>query len=454
MKPNQQTAVFVLIAVLTTAAIGIGVTYVMLAPGSTAETDSLTISHWWTSAGEAAAINDLIAEYKSLYPNTTVYSAAIAGGGGFSLRVVLKTQILAGDIPDTFQVHAGYEWKEFYDANLLERVDHIWTTELQAAVPDVVEEINKGPDGHYYSVPVNIHRANVLWVNKDLWETQAASAGITYTLDQINNNWTIFREVLYELDADGNTEPLALGFDWTQAHLFEQVLAGLGIDAYEAWVNGEIDSATATHYPDLLEAAEICANLSYYTTGKDQEWNEAIADVISNVSTSSVFSIMGDWAAGEFIAISQNLGEHYEAIASPGTENMYGLVVDCFESPKGNKHPTNVDRWLETVASIDGQDAFNLQKGSIPARTDTTATYNDYQNSAMADFAAIEASGSSYMFPSVIHGSGAPEKFVNDLVPQVELIFTTPASYATYATAIAALAATYSAEFTRTWVLD
>ncbi|GAG89537.1 unnamed protein product, partial [marine sediment metagenome] len=57
MEPRKQTILFVLIAVIATAGIVAGITYVIMAPPpEEGETDALEIYHWWTSGGEAAAV--------------------------------------------------------------------------------------------------------------------------------------------------------------------------------------------------------------------------------------------------------------------------------------------------------------------------------------------------------------------------------------------------------------
>jgi hypothetical protein len=57
------------------------------------------------------------------------------------------------------------------------------------------------------------------------------------------------------------------------------------------------------------------------------------------------------------------------------------------------------------------------------------------------------------MFPSVVHGSGAPEAFVTDFIPFIGALTSGAATASATATAIAALAATYNSDFTKTWIL-
>jgi glucose/mannose transport system substrate-binding protein len=448
MNPKQQTAAFVVIAVISTAAIVGGIMFVVLNPAAP-EGNYLEVYHWWTSGGEATAINSLISEFESQYPDAVVYSVQIAGGGGATMRTKIKTLMIAGNSPDTFQIHAGYEWKIFYDGNLLEPINDIWTSAVKAAIPDVVEDMNKGPDGNYYSVPVNIHRSNVLWYNLAVLN----DTGIDPTT---LTTWTDLMDACSEVVANPNytiTYPMALGKQWTQAHAFEQIMAAQGMDVYEAWINGDITGPSSANYSNLLQACTEYKNMISYvnplTLGA--EWDNALANLISS-SPSAAFMIMGDWADGEFQQAGWTYGIDYGTVAVPGTNNTYGLVQDCFEKPKNIPHPTNVNRWLGVISSVVGQDAFNPSKGSIPARTDcNTSLYGDYQQSAMSDFSDCDATG--YFFPSVVHGSGMPESFATDLGPIIEGL-TGSSTPAEAALAIAALAVTYSADFTRTWALD
>ena len=112
-----------------------------------------------------------------------------------------------------------------------------------------------------------------------------------------------------------------------------------------------------------------------------------------------------------------------------------------------------MDHWLSVVASKAGQDAFNPLKGSIAARTDADLSkYGAYQKAAINDFNAIDTSG--YMFPSVVHGSGAPEGFASEFQPLIGNLHTGTTNAHNTALALANLADEYSDEFTRTWNLN
>jgi glucose/mannose transport system substrate-binding protein len=77
--------------------------------------------------------------------------------------------------------------------------------------------------------------------------------------------------------------------------------------------------------------------------------------------------------------------------------------------PKEAPNKENARNWLKVCGSLEGQEAFNPQKGSICARTDCDpALFNEYLQSAMVDWSqdAIVA--------SVAHGAAAYESWATD----------------------------------------
>jgi glucose/mannose transport system substrate-binding protein len=73
-----------------------------------AQSGKLEIFSWW-AGDEGPALQALIDLYKKRYPNVEVINATVTGGAGVNAKAVLKTRMLGGDPPDSFQVHAGQE---------------------------------------------------------------------------------------------------------------------------------------------------------------------------------------------------------------------------------------------------------------------------------------------------------------------------------------------------------
>ncbi len=369
-------------------------------PTKRQEINALNFYNWWTSPGESAAINALVKVFMKNYPDVAIMPSAVVGGGGFSMMNTVKEMVMSGQAPDAFQMHAGYEGLPYYKAGLLDPVDDIWHSEkLEEVIPSVVQDMNKY-DGKYYSVPVDIHRVNLVWYNKRLLDEYGISVSEL-------SDWKGFFAACDKLKASGVEHPVRVGEAWTLSHAFEQFVASEGIDFYQDWINGKVLSLSNGRMLRVLENFKKYLSYADLNLTKDA-WNEAIDDVKNG---ESAFMIMGDWANQEFKVSDKRYNIDYGVFPVPGTEDIYGLCVDTFQRPKNISHPTNADRWLRVVSSKEGQDAFNPLKGSISARTDADISrYDAYQQSAISDFWK-----SRYMFPSVVHGSGAPQEYRDKL---------------------------------------
>ena len=426
----------IIAAVIITALVVGGAAYYLLSPAPSA--DVVEIYHWWSSGGEKAAIDALADVFKAKYPDVAVIQSPVAGGAGYVFQAVIKPLVLAGEAPDAFQMHAGYEGKPYYDGGYLDPITSLWNDEKWAdVIPKVVQDMVKfGND--YYAVPVNIHRPNVVWYNKPLLTAHGIDPTTLTT-------WDAFFAACDTLKAAGLT-PISLGDSgkWTATHVLEQIIASEGIGFYQDWVNGKVTSATDAKLLDAL--TKFSKYLGYVNTDHAAlTWDQATAKVITG---EAAFNIMGDWANGEFYVANKVYGTDYGTFPVPGTAGMYGLVIDCFQHPKGVKHPENSLNWLKVVGSKEGQDAFNPIKGSISARTDSDTTkYGAYQKAAIADFKAA-----THMYPSVTHGSGAPQSFtakLNDIMSA----FVTGKDVNAAAKALTDATNAVSADYTTVWSL-
>jgi glucose/mannose transport system substrate-binding protein len=362
-------------------------------PPATAE-EGLTIYHWWISPSESSAINALIGAFNKEYPAVTVLSATTPGGGGVKIFPIVQRLMVAGQPPDAFQMNGGYPAQPFFDAGLLSRMDDVWASEkLEEVVPSFIQDVSKF-DGHYYAVPVNVHRMNVVWYNKALLDKYKIDPNTLTT-------WDAFFKAAQTLRAGGIRNPIQVGQAWTLSIALESMMASLGMPAYEDWFNGKIraaDDARLLGAFGLLRKYLLYANEDHH----DLEWDRAIQRVIKG---ESAFCLMGDWANGEFRFAGLKYGKDYGSFPAPGTKGLYGVNVDVFLRPRGSAEHSNSDRWLKVVVSRDGQDAFNLLKGSIPARNDVdVGRYDPYQRSAIADFKTAKA-----FYPS--SGVGTPVAF-------------------------------------------
>src|SRR5919109_638849 len=133
--------------------------------GKSAATAQLEGFLWWTGGGEAHGLDALIKIWNNQHPNMKVKNSAVAGGAGTNAKAVLAQRLAAKKPPDSFQGHAGAELQDYIKAKQLEPIDSVYSKfGLRKVMPaQLIQQITY--KGHLYSVPVNIHRANILWSN-------------------------------------------------------------------------------------------------------------------------------------------------------------------------------------------------------------------------------------------------------------------------------------------------
>src|SRR6185312_10701633 len=133
--------------------------------GTSTGKNQLEIFSWWTAGGEADGLAEMFKIYKQKYASVEIVNAAVAGGAGSNAKAVLATRMQGGKPPDSFQVHAGQELiSTWVKASKMEPITSIWNSEgWDSVIPkDLKNIVSSGSD--IWSVPVNIHRGNSLWI--------------------------------------------------------------------------------------------------------------------------------------------------------------------------------------------------------------------------------------------------------------------------------------------------
>jgi len=372
------------------------------------EDNSLEIFSWWTAGGEADGLDAMIDVFHDKYPELEIINATVAGGAGTNAKAVLATRMQGGNPPDAFQVHAGHELIDTWVVSgFMEPVtsvlkDNGWMDKFPQDVIDIISY-----KGEVYSIPVNIHRSNVMWYNADIFNKYGLEAPATME---------DFFAVADVLKSNGVT-PLALGDTntWPATHLLESViLASVGTDKYRALWNGELSWSD----PDVKNA------LNNYT--KMMEYVNSDHAALTNMDAAgyvaegkAAMNVMGDWVAGYYMSQGYTQGKEWDWAPAPGTSGKFIMLSDSFGLAKNAPNRDNVIKWLEVCASQEGQDAFNPIKGSIPSRTDgDRSKYDAYLNAAMDDFATND------ILPSVAHGAAISEAWVTK-VNDIMSVFTT-----------------------------
>src|SRR5574341_349318 len=363
--------------------------------------DQVEVFSWWTGGGEAAGLDAMIAVFNEKYPNVEFVNAAVAGGAGTNARAVLASRLSANDPPDSWQAHA---WQEiigtYVAANQIQPLNDLYEQEGWLAVlPETLIPLIS-QDNNIYSVPVNIHRANVMWYSPAILD----EVGI-----EVPTTWEEFLNDCGPIE-DAGYICLAMGTRWTAMHLMEVVLLGeLGADAYSGLWTGDTDWAS----PEVTAALETYNQLLDHVDEDASaiDWQPAAQLVVNG---EAAFNIMGDWVDGFYSAptdaggLGLTPGEDYGWAPPPGTDGVFQFLSDSFVLPVGAPHPNAALAWLRLAGSREGQEAFNPVKGSICARTDCDPNlFNEYLRSAMDDWSTDTVVG------SLTHGVVANDTWKN-----------------------------------------
>ena len=384
------------------------------------------IFSWW-AGDEGPALQALIDKFEEMYPDVTVNNATVTGGSGVNARAVLKTRMLGGDPPDTFQVHAGQELiGTWVVADRMEDLTFLydeegWWDKFPQGLLDLLST-----DEGIWSVPVNIHRSNVMWyvpANLEAWGVEAPAT------------WDDFLAMCPTLQ-DAGVTPLVIGENWTVNHLWESVaLSELGVDGWNALWAGEkhwTDDDVVAMWEKFGQILD-CSNIN--EDAATLSWQQAVDKVVNG---EAAFNVMGDWAAGYMVTtLGLEPGEGFGWQPSPGTDGVFMMLSDSFGLPKGAKNRDATIAWLKLLGSREGQDIFNPLKGSIAARLDSDLSlYNAYLQSAAADWKDNAVVG------SLVHGAVAPEAFSSEFATVMEIFLN---GYNAQAAANAAEAIAYQA---------
>jgi glucose/mannose transport system substrate-binding protein len=352
-------------------------------PNTAQQAKQLAVFSWWTGGGEAHGLKKLIAIWNKEHPTIPFKNETVAGGAGTNAKAVLAQRLAAGKPPDSFQGHAGAELQDYIKAGQVEPVDFIWNRYgLKKVIPkQLISQITYR--GRLYSVPVNIHRANILWYNPAvLRKARIASPPKT---------WAQFIAALKKAKS-ADVIPLAVGEQWTQKHLLETVMiATLGPGRWNAlwkkggkWDNPGVKLAL-NRYKELLTYTN-----SDYASLTWQEASKLVAD------GKAAFNIMGDWADGYFrVDLKKKPKTGYGWAPVPGTAGVYDWLSDSFTLPKGAPNRSAAVQWLRFLGSKRAQDTFNPAKGSIPARRDANPKlYGPYLKWALQQWKTNKLAGS------------------------------------------------------------
>ena len=317
---------------------------------ATTSAHQIEVLHWWTTGSEAKAAQVMRSHWLAL--GNQWQDSAIAGGGGKSAMLVLRSRVLAGTPPQAAhlkgaELHAWAQLGFMRDLGKQARRDQ-WDLRLY---PFVSSTLNH--QGHPVGLPIGIHRMNWLWANP---------AVFTRLQLEPPHSWEAFITVANQLKQAGIT-PLAIGDEpWQLAILFESIALGEGGSDFfrRAFVNLDDETLRGTKMQAVLRRFhQLRAFLPANHIGL--KWHDATRMVLTG---QAAMQIMGDWVKSEEGAPG------LRCLPAPGTAGKFSYNLDSlglFVQTSAAQSQAQ-DALTDLIMDSEFQREFNREKGSIPTQ--------------------------------------------------------------------------------------
>ncbi len=383
-------------------------------PSNKVELDAYS---WWRRPSERGAFDNILSLYNSEHKD---YEATnpITPNNASEVRATLTARLLANAPPSTFQANIGADLMRWSvvdateldggvtsSSRVLPLADFFVKSGLETALPhEIRDAVARVPGGTPYTVPVDVHRLNMLYYNTaSLTAFRARNAGKSFLEPEVLCPPAVLdgTDTSSKLDAK-----IAIGLNDDFALIlvaFESLLPALaGSEIYDDVFRGRASGAWEAKVTSTLRCVQYLSRSFVGDTGDD--WADALAKVASGATD---FSIMGDWSNGE-LKSWLDLGV-VDAEPVPGSELVYVFTSDTFPLPVGAPHGDQAEALLGVIASPAGQLAFSAEKGSIPARNDVDlsmlGTRAVRAGQDFADDAVTKVLATSGLFPPYFPGN-------------------------------------------------
>jgi len=375
----------------------------ILATSAVAEPE-VEVLHWWTSGGEAKSVAVLQEEFSAAGGVWT--DMPVAGGGGDAAMTALRARVLSGNAPAAVQLK-GPAIQEWHEEGALADISTVAEKEGWAEVlPDSIASHMKCDD-IWCAAPVNVHRVDWVWANASVLEANDIEMPTT---------WDEFNAAALKLQEAGIIPLAHGGQSWQDATVFETVVLGLGGSEFyqKALVDLDMEALTSDTMVEVFDQMRTLRGfVDENFSGRD--WNLATTMVMNG---EAAFQIMGDWAKGEFMAAGKVPGEDFLCASTPGDGFLYNVDSFAMFNVDGDDKASGQQLLAELIVGQNFQKVFNLNKGSIPARTDVALDeFDDCAHLSSDDMNASAVGGT--LLPSYAHGMalrGAQAGAITDVV--------------------------------------
>lgn len=364
--------------------------------------------HWWTSGSEAAALE--VIKQSLEQQGHQWQDFAIVGGGGDSAMTVLRTRAMSGNPPASAQIK-GPDIQEWASLGLLQPLNSL-SQDWPEIFPATVTQYLRYQDD-YVAVPFNIHRVNLLWLNKAIFDE------LNLTPPQTWDEFIATSQAITKAGYIGFAHGLQ---PWQDTLLFENVaIAKLGAQTYrQIFVDHQI---TPNDHNKLIAVFKQLRALRAIVDNQaiDRNWDTNIR-LLADKKAGMV--LMGNWAKGELHLLGLTPNQDYLCLAAPQTAKAFSYNIDTFVFFKHHQQDDTQQAQqalANTIANPKIQIAFNQLKGSIPARQDIASEHFDLcSQQDIKDFQQLER------IPSLAQGMANTGLTQNALVDVVSHFFNNP----------------------------
>jgi glucose/mannose transport system substrate-binding protein len=340
---------------------------------------NLDISTWWSQKSELDAIQAVIDVNHAKHPDVNI--RVLTAKSLAAMVSDVQSRLVDGTPPAAFQANLGgnaLQWSE--SALTLNARAAGWSSAFQGSI---LERVSVGHD--LIGVPLALTRQNNAYYNVKVLDKLG--------LD-IPQGRDGFESWLAALAEKGYTHPLCLGdqYNWVSAHLlFEDIVpAYMGAAQAQKFWSGQLSA------DDQLfgEALDYAASLNRYwnTDFGALDWVPGLQRLMEDRDPAEqcLLTPMGDWG-GAVLAGDYVVDQDFAQRSWPGAEDLFVLAGDAFVTTRRVKYQAEVLDFFDTLASEEGQIAFNSVKGSVPARTlaeDQRSQFGPLTQANMADLSS------------------------------------------------------------------
>lgn len=336
-----------------------------------------------TGGAAAQRIGALRSGFEAAHPDVSLDVRSVADADATR---VAADRIEADVPPGAFLTPLGEALQPFA-GDLLDIGNSVWEASTRRAHVGAVRDLCRVGD-RLVGVPTGTHRVNELFYRPSI----LASAGVdAENVDSVDGLLAACDRV--ESDTDATPFVQASEATWPTTQLLATALLSRGGPAAVGRWIGDGDAT------DALEQA-VADVRSLLATADDS------APIRNHVETTTAFADggvaflqQGSWV-GQHLHDGSEFGTDWDRIAFPGTADSYVVEPEGFVAPVGGPDTEDARRWLQFLASGDGQRAVTSAGWAVATRSDVDAdVYAGYQRGLFDD---LRDAGD--VLPSITHG--------------------------------------------------